>query len=72
MAPAGTVALAGQVMVGGVPSTLTTNELEAMLPNASVAVQTTVVDPMGKTLPLAGKQVTGTVRLTMSVAVGLV
>jgi hypothetical protein len=59
-------------MLGGVPSTLTTNELEAMLPYKSIAVQTTVVDPMGKTLPLAGTQVTGTVIETMSVAVGLV
>jgi hypothetical protein len=72
LTPAGTVTLAGQVMLGGAPSTLTTNELEAMLPYESVAVQTTGVDPMGKTLPLAGTQVTCTVPSTMSVAVGLI
>ncbi len=43
-----------------------------MLPAASLAVHTTEVEPIGKVLPDALTQVTVTVPLTTSVAVGTV
>ena len=61
---------AGQVITGGVVSfTLTVKVQLAVLPLASVAVQVTVVAPTGKTLPLAGTQVTFvTEQLSVAVA----
>jgi hypothetical protein len=48
-------------MVGGSRSLTVTVKLQlAVLPEASVAVQTTVFVPVGKTLPLVGAQVTVT------------
>jgi hypothetical protein len=48
---------AGQVAVGGsVSLTVTVNEQVAVLPLASVAVQSTVVVPFGNVAPLAGTQ----------------
>ena len=49
----------GQVIVGGVVSlTVTVNEQVPVLPDASVAVQVTVVTPLLKVLPEAGRQAT--------------
>jgi predicted solute-binding protein len=52
------VMLAGQVIVGLVVSvaTITLNEALAVLPDASVAVQVTVLVPCAKAVPLAGVQ----------------
>ena len=53
----GTVKLAGQVMWGASSSsTVTVKEQLALLPAVSVAVQWTVVMPVGKRVPLAGLQ----------------
>jgi hypothetical protein len=50
---------AGQVMAGGMLSlTVTVNVHIAMLLEASFAVQVTVVTPLAKLVPEAGKQVT--------------
>lgn len=58
------------LMVGGVVSTtLTANEPVACFPLASVAVQLTVVDPIGKAEPEAGLQLTPGLASTMSLAV---
>ena len=52
-----TVTLAGQVIPGAsVSSTVTVNEHESMLPDASATVQVTVVVPAGKKDPDAGVQ----------------
>jgi hypothetical protein len=52
------VIVPGRVSVGGVVSeTVTVNDAEPVLPDTSVAVQTTVVAPSGKLEPEAGKQV---------------
>ena len=72
-APPGPVAsavmLPGTFTVGGVVScTVTVNEPEAWLPESSVAVQLTVVVPMGKTLPDGGKHETLTFVSTRSLA----
>ncbi len=50
-----TVIVPGQVTVGAVPvvTTVTVNEQELMLPEASVAVCVTVVVPIGNVEPLA-------------------
>ena len=51
----------GQTMVGGsVSFTVTVNEQVAVLPELSVAVQTTGVVPFGKVDPDGGLQVTVT------------
>lgn len=53
------VTFAGQVIEGGCVSlTVTVNEQLLVLPDASVAVQVTVVAPFGKTAPDAGVQAT--------------
>jgi len=52
--------------------TVTVNAVAAWFPCASVALQVTVVMPVGKFAPEAGEQVTGSVPSTKSVAVGLV
>jgi hypothetical protein len=63
----------GFVIVGAVMSaTVTLNDAEELLPAASVAVQLTVVGPYGNVEPEAGKQFTGSVPSTASVAVGFV
>jgi hypothetical protein len=60
-------------ITGGVVSlTVTLNDALELLLAASVAVQSTVVGPYEKVEPEAGKQVTGTVPSTLSVAVGFV
>jgi hypothetical protein len=47
----------GQMMVGGCISTTLTMKLQALvLPQASVAVQWTLVSPTGKVEPLGGEQ----------------
>ena len=47
--------LAGQIITGGwVSTTVTVNEQLAVFPEASVAVQTTVVVPFGKLEPGGG------------------
>jgi len=59
LALADAVVLAGQLTVGGSLSlTLTVNEQEAVLPEASVAVQVTVVVPFKKVEPDGGLQLT--------------
>src|SRR5207244_10626635 len=50
------------------PLTWTMNEPEAVLPVESVAVQLTVVSPIGNVLPEGGSQSTGTSPSTASVA----
>ena len=63
--------LAGQVIVGGWLSTTVTAKLqEAVLPEASVAVQVTVLVPLANVLPLVGLQLTVTPE-QLSVAVGV-
>jgi hypothetical protein len=52
--------------------TFTVNVVDAALPFASVAVQVTVVVPIGKTEPDAGEQDTATDALYWSFAVGSV
>jgi hypothetical protein len=55
------VILAGQVIVGGCVSfTVTVNVQAETLPAASVAVEVTVVVPIGKKLPEAGELTTVT------------
>src|SRR5262245_30421324 len=65
---------AGTVITGGVESpgrvTLTLNDADAELLCASVAVQLTVVSPMGNVDPEAGAQFTATDPSTRSLAVG--
>jgi hypothetical protein len=66
---AATVMFAGVVSVGGVDSlTVTVNEFFPTLPVVSVAVQLTVVVPIGNVDPDAGVHVTGTEPSTGSVA----
>ena len=59
-------------IVGGVSATVTVNDVWALFPCASVAVQVTAVVPIANVVPDAGEHVTGTVPSTVSVAVGLV
>jgi hypothetical protein len=70
---AGTAMSAGTVTVGAAPgSTVTVNDVLPETPSCAVAVQLTVVGPIGKVEPDAGVQVTGSVTPppTGSVAVG--
>ena len=74
--PAGPVASAvmsaGTVITGAVVScTVTWNDECDLFPAPSVAVQLTVVGPLGKVAPDGGVQLTGTLPSTRSVAVGL-
>ena len=50
------VAVGGPTVPGAVAVTITLNELVAVLPDASVAVQVTVLVPRAKAVPLAGVQ----------------
>src|SRR5215208_1885234 len=74
VAPCGLVASAaggadGSVNFGGVVScTMTLNEPSALFPDASVAVQLTVVVPNGNVEPEAGSHVTSTGPSTASLA----
>ena len=69
---AGVVMFAGTVSAGGVVSpTVTVNEPDAGLPWRSIAVQVTVVAPIGNVDPDAGAHVTGSAPSTLSVAVPL-
>ncbi len=54
---------------GGTLATVTSNDVELVLPDESVAVQVTVVVPTGNTEPEAGRQATCVVP-ELSVAVG--
>ena len=66
------VMLPGQLNVGSsVSLTLMVNEHALVLPLASVAVQLTVVTPLLKLLPLAGRQATAAPG-QLSLAVGVV
>jgi hypothetical protein len=66
---ASTVAFPGTVTTGGVVSfTVTVKEAEPVLLCVSVAVQVTVVAPIGNVEPLAGVQLTGRAPSTLSVA----
>src|SRR3954469_10281484 len=68
---ASAVMSAGSVRSGAVVSaTVTTNDFVPGLPAASVAVQSTVVSPIGNVLPLAGVHVAVTAPSTSSVAAG--
>ena len=59
----------GRLRTGSVvSSTVTVNEPLALLPEASVAVQVTIVVPSGKVEPDAGEQVTAGEGSTASVA----
>jgi hypothetical protein len=63
---------AGQVMTGGVVSTMVTSKQQvAVLPESSVAVQQTSVVPSGNVLPEAGTHETGTLASQTSVAVAV-
>jgi hypothetical protein len=63
------VAFMGTVTAGGVVSvTVTVKEAAPVLPEASVAVQVTVVAPSGNVEPLGGRQVIGTAPSTASTA----
>ena len=66
-----TTMFAGQVITGScVSCTVTVNEHAAMFPDASVAVQLTVVTPTGKVDPLAGAHTIPTPgQLSVAVAV---
>ena len=67
------VMFAGTLTIGGVVSrTVTVKLAVAELPAASAAVHVTVVVPIGKVVPDAGAQVTGTAPSTLPVAVGSV
>ena len=65
--------LLGQVMTGGVLSrtTVTVNVQVLRFVQSSVAVQVTLVVPIGNELPDAGVQVTVTLGARLSVAVGV-
>jgi hypothetical protein len=67
------VMLAGQVIVGAVVSTTCTVNVHGaeVLPLSSLAVQLTVVVPMGKVLPEAGVHMTVGVASQVSVAVAV-
>jgi Ca2+/Na+ antiporter len=64
---AGTVITGAEALL-----TVTVNDVELLFPFASVAVQVTVVVPIGNVEPDAGTQLTASVPSTTSVAVGLV
>ena len=66
------VRLVGQTMTGGVASrmTVTMKLQDRVLPQLSVAVQTTVLVPTGKELPEAGTQVNVTFGSRLSETVG--
>ena len=69
LAPAATVVLAGQVMLGAVWSaTVTRNEQVAVLPAASVAVRVTTCEPV-MVVPAAGLWVSFGLAEQLSVAV---
>ena len=67
-----TLMLAGHTMLGGVVSraTVTVNGQVVRLVQSSVAVQVTVVVPMGNRLPDGGEQETVTLVSALSVAAG--
>jgi hypothetical protein len=72
---AGVVIFDGTPLItGGLAAlvTVTVNDVELLFPFASVAVQVTVVVPIGNVEPDGGTQLTGSVPSTTSVAVGFV
>lgn len=70
-AGASTVIVAGTTIDGAIPLTVIFIVEVAILPTSSIAVNVTVVVPIGNTEPLAGTAVTVTLLEQLSIAVGI-